>query len=85
MEKPVLVPVVPPEAPPCVRSEPPRPPADAFQRCVMPEITACLTRTQLEALVLYLEESWSWADRAYRACGPDAPDAGVTETPPVGP
>lgn len=85
VEKPVevLVPVQPPDPPPCVRSAPPPRPGDVFIGCVMPEVVACLTRHAMEDLVFYLEESERWMRDAYITCGPDEvpTDAGVDASP----
>jgi hypothetical protein len=71
VEKPVevLVPVAAPPAEPCLRSDPPVRPLGVFERCVMPEIVACLTRTSMESLVSYLEASESWMAGAVEQCG----------------
>lgn len=72
----VLVPVAadPPE--PCPRSTPPvRPTGKLFDGCVMPEIVACLSRSAMESVVAYLEESEAWF-ALYEGCHAEPVDAG---------
>lgn len=64
----VLVPVASEPSEPCPHSPVPvRPVGKLFEGCVMPEIVACLSRSALESVVAYLEESQAWFE-TFKEC-----------------